>query len=577
MSRASSGPWLRRVTTLADGVRRKITPTAAFLLAIVAAHLVAAYTSSSPEVHNGGDNAAYISLANSLARDGAYAEAWHPGAPPYAKYPPLYPAVLALMILAGAKTWGAFQATSLLFTTLATAFCFLWVSRLRGEQASAAVALLFGISPAVLDHAQWVLADPLFLALTIACLWLLAPARDPAPDRMSIFAGLVLVIAAYFTRSAGLPLLVAVGLWLAMRRRWRPLGVLAGVFLVPAALWQWRSQADYISEFWLINPYAPDLGRAGPGDLIARVAGNLWTYMSDYVPAGLTGLDGTWAAGFGVVLAGLAVAGWVRRMRGGAGVAELFFVLYAGLMLAWPGVWSGDRFALPLFPLLLLYAGETLAGVAGKLSTAVRERPEWLARLPARAVVVAVAGATLVPISLSWVERSDRAVRCAERVARMGLLACSTTGVIEFHAMALWAGDNLPAGTVVFSRKPRLFYAFSGHQSVTYPFTLDDRRLLAQADSLGVGYLVRSNWDNSGPAYVDPVIVANLDRFCVVSQLQLGSGPPTSLLAILEPGADDSMDPATTPESVRSCPLPGGGTVPTLAALGSPTVPVLDR
>ena len=577
MSRASSGPWLRRVTTLADGVRRKITPTAAFLLVVVAAHLVAAFTSASPEVHTGGDNAAYISLANSLARDGAYTEVWHPGAPPHAKYPPLYPAVLALMILAGAKTWGAFKATSLLFTTLATAFCFLWVRRLRGARAAAAVALLFGIAPAVLDHALWVLADPLFLALTLGCLWLLAPARDPAHDRMSTLAGLALVIAAYFTRSAGLPLLVAVGLWLAMRRRWRPLGVLAGVFLVPAALWQWRSQADYISEFWLINPYAPDLGRAGPGDLIARVAGNLWTYMSDYVPAGLTGLDGAWAAGFGVVLAVLAVAGWVRRMRGGAGVAELFFVLYAGLMLAWPGVWSGDRFALPLFPLLLLYAGETLAGVAGKLSTAVRERPEWLARLPARAVVVAVAGATLVPISLSWVERSDRAVRCAERVARMGLLACSTTGVIEFHAMALWAGDNLPTGAVVFSRKPRLFYAFSGHQSVTYPFTLDDRRLLAQADSLGVGYLVRSNWDNSGPAYVDPVIVANLDRFCVVSQLQLGSGPPTSLLAILEPGADDSMDPATTPESVRSCPLPGGGTVPTLAALGSPTVPVLDR
>ena len=552
-------------------------PTAAFLLVVVAAHLVAAFTSSAPEIHNGGDNAAYISLANSLARDGSYAEAWHPGAPPHAKYPPLYPAVLALMILAGAKTWGAFKATSLLFTTLATAFCFLWVRKLRGERAAAAVALLFGISPSVLYHAQWVLADPLFLALTIACLWLLAPARDPAPDRMSTIAGLALAIAAYFTRSAGLPLLVAVALWLALQRRWRPLGVLAGVVLVPAALWQSRSQGDYISEFWLINPYAPDLGRAGPRDLIARVAGNFWTYATEYVPAGLVGLDGAWAGVFGVVLAGLAVAGWVRRVRGGPGVAELFFILYAGLMLAWPAVWSGDRFALPLFALLLLYAGETLAGMAGKLSAGARERPAWLARLPARATVLAVAGATLVPASLSWARRSDRAVLCSQRVARMGILGCSTTGVMEFHAMALWAGDNLPSGTVAFSRKPRLFYAFSGHPSVTYPFTFDDRALLAQADSLGVGYIVRSNFDNSGPAYVDPVIAANPDRFCVVSQLRLGSGPPTSLLAIREPAADDSMGPATTPESVRSCPLPDGGAAPTLAALGSPTVPILDR
>ena len=215
--------------------------------------------------------------------------------------------------------------------------------------------------------------------------------------------GLALVIAAYFTRSAGLPLLVAVALWLALRRRWRPLGVLAGVFLVPAALWQSRSQADYISEFWLINPYAPDLGRAGPGDLIARGRRQLLD-VRERIRAGGAGRPRA-VRGPGSSAScwrGWLVAGWVRRVRGGPGVAELFFILYAGLMLAWPAVWSGDRFALPLFPLLLLYAGETLAGMAGKLSAAARERPAWLARLPARAIVLAVAGATLVPASFSW-------------------------------------------------------------------------------------------------------------------------------------------------------------------------------
>ncbi len=575
------------MTTLADGARRKITPTAAFLLMVVAVHIVAAFTSALPAIHNGGDNAAYISLANSLARDGAYTEVWHPGAPPHAKYPPLYPAVLALMILAGAKTWGAFKAASLVFTTLSTAFCFLWVRKLHGPRAAMAAALVFGVSPAVLLHAQWVLADPLFLALTLGCLWFLTPPRQDTPAAgtgalgLDTVAGLALAIAAYFTRSAGLPLLVAVVLWLGLKRRWRPLGILAGLFAVPATLWQLRSGGDYVSEFWLINPYAPDLGRASPVELLERVAGNLWMYVSDYVPSGVTGLDGSWAAVFGVVLAGLGGVGWLRRTRAGAGVAELFFVLYVGLILAWPAQWSGDRFALPLFPLVLLYAGETLAAIARAIAhwrpTMVSERPEWLARLPVRALGVTVATATLVPSGLSWLERSEQAPRCRERVIVTGPFGCYAAGQREFHAMALWAGDNLPEGTVVFSRKPRLFYAFSGHPSVTYPFTFDDRRLLAQADSLGIGYIVRSNWDNSGPAYVDPVIAANLDRFCVVSQLQLGSGPPTSLLAILEPAADDSMDPATTPESVRSCPLPGGGTVPILAALGSPTVPILDR
>ncbi|MDE2979837.1 MAG: hypothetical protein OXU74_01460 [Gemmatimonadota bacterium] len=540
---------------------------------VVLVHLVLAFLSASPAIHTGGDNAAYISLANSLASEGSYVESWHPGAPPHTKYPPLYPTVLALMMLLGAKTWGAFKVASMLFTGLAVAACFLMVRKARGPRAAVAVSALFAVAPAVLFSAQWILADPLFMVLTLACLWLLTP--DPDVSTRSLALGLVAATAAYFTRSAGLPLLVAVVVWLTLQRRWRPLAVFAGLFAVPGLLWQLRAGADYVSEFWLVNPYAPDLGRAGPVELVGRVAENLWTYTTDYVPAGLTGLDGLPAGVVGVLLAALALAGWVRRIRAGPQVGEIFCFLYVGLIVAWPEAWSGDRFALPILPLLLLYAGESAALMFRRW----RVRPAEAAWLPwlGRAAVVAAAAVFLVPAGKKWYQRAERAGQCRAVLETVGPMGCYLRVVAEFHAMALWAGRNLPEGSVVLSRKPRLFHVFSGLPSVTYPFTTDGRSLLTEADSMDVGYLVRGNWDTTGRLYVDPVLSASPDRFCVVAQLGYDRESPVSMLAIVPPVSDVVTIPDETAAAVLPCPDAVDHVLPSAAEIASMTVPILDR
>ena len=529
----------------------------------VAVHVVLALASATPGMHTGGDNAAYLALANSLATDGTYSEVWHPGSPPHTKYPPLYPGVLALLILLGAKTWGAFKGVSLVFTALATAFCFLWVERMRGPRAATVVALLFGIAPAVLYSARWILSEPLFMACTLAALWLLTP-RTGALSSRDLTLGVVLATAAYFSRSAGLPLVVAVAAWLGLGRRWKPLAVCAVAFAAVTLPWQRRSVGGYVSELWMANPYDADMGTAGPADLVRRVADNLAGYTLDYVPAGLTGMSGALAATFGVLLAVAALVGWFRRLRRGPGVAEIFFVLYAGLILLWPAVWSGDRFALPLFPLVVLYAGETVAPLAGR---ALR-RPVW--------AVGAVVGFTfLLPAGNSWLGQVDLANRCRIPVATFGPMGCYGSNIREFQAMALWTRDGLPDGSVVFSRKPRIFHVFSGHASVVYPFTEDTNSLFVHADSLGAGYLVVGNWDSTGPAYVHPVISAHPERFCVVAQLDLSAGTPISLLAIRPPPPDGAMGPTPTGRGVEACPRESP--VPSNAAMASMIVPILNE
>ena len=328
-------------------------------------HVVLALSTSTPQVHNGGDNAGYLALAHSLVEDGAYKELWHPGEPDHTTVPPLYPAFLAAMILAGATTWGAFKASSIALTALATAFCFLWARRLRGDRAGVVVAVLFGASYAVLFAAQWIMSEPLFLVATMGCLWLLAPgkAAEPKP-RWELAVALALAVAAYFARSAGVPLIVAAGLWLAIGRRWKELGVFAAALVVPVFLWGRASAGDYASEFWLINPYAPELGRVGFWELVVRAATNAWTYASDYVPNGLAGSLGGGAAVVGIALTVATLAEWLRRVRSGPGVAELFLVLYCGLLAAWPAGYSEYRLALPILPVVLLYAYASVARLA---------------------------------------------------------------------------------------------------------------------------------------------------------------------------------------------------------------------
>lgn len=596
----------------------------------VAVHVVLATSASAPQVHHGGDNAGYLSLAHSLVQDGSYREQWHPGQPEHSKYPPIYPAFLAAMILAGAKSWSVFKASSLALTALATAFCFLWGRRMYGDRAGLVAAVLFGASYAVLYSAQWILSEPLFLALKTACLWLLAPKRGigepqrtdaaPAsfgPARWELAAGLTLAMAAYFTRAAGLPLVAAVALWLATSRRWKALAAFAAAAAGPLFLWHTRSGGEYVSEFWLINPYQPDLGQAGLGDLAARAATNAWLYAGDHIPNGLAGSLGVLAPLVGIALIAAVAVEWLRRVRSGPGVAEFFVVLYGGLMLAWPTQWAGDRFALPILPVTILYAYASAARLAKYCAertelgpaaarrsgarTAARKKARAAARgrvpaapLPAglrRLAVVALVAAVAVPAGLSWDRLRATSPGCAEATVAGGPWGCYAPNIRALHVMALFAGDHLPEGSVVYSRKPRLFYAFSGMQSVAYPRSRDPSRFMAVADSLGVGYVARSRWDSSEAAFVDPAVAAYPERFCRVAAF--GSAATSiSLLAIDSRPAEgtdtrtegegartegEDADPALSRGQLRDCPPQGGSTVPSRAAVASMTVPILRR
>ena len=261
--------------------------TAVLALAVVVGQLLLAAAVFDPSPHTGGDNAGYITLAYSLLERGAYLDLQDPAEPIHTKYPPIYPAVLAVGMAMGARTWAALKSFSAVFMTVALLMSFLWAARRRGARFALLVAAILAVSEAYLFHTRWILSDPLFLMLTWCSIWAFGRADegagggapsldgedgrgaaaeprdagiDPAgsTDRTTpwlVLAGATAILA-FFTRSAGLPLVLAVGILLGLRGRWRLLAAFALAFAIPAMLWWLRAEAgpNYALEFWLVDP-----------------------------------------------------------------------------------------------------------------------------------------------------------------------------------------------------------------------------------------------------------------------------------------------------------------------------------
>ena len=135
-----------------------------------------------PIPHTGGDNAGYIGLAHGLITTGSYTDVFDPEGLPHTKYPPVFPALLALLISLGARTWVALKMTAAVSTVAAVGFTYVWAERSLGALAAFAVALVLALSSGIVYYSHWILSDPFFLALTVAALFALARAdEDEAP------------------------------------------------------------------------------------------------------------------------------------------------------------------------------------------------------------------------------------------------------------------------------------------------------------------------------------------------------------------------------------------------------------
>src|SRR5688572_785154 len=200
-----------------------------YAAALVLLHILLAYLVIEPAPHTGGDNAGYLTLAKSLLERGEYRDLYLSLEPRHRQYPPGFPIILALASLVGITTWVRLKLLTIAFSATAIAFTYLWIRRRGRPELAAGVALVLALSPGVIELSHWELSDVPFWAMTMIALF--AWQRLPDNLRGRFILAVVMTTLAYFTRSAGLPLLLAAFFWLGLHKRWKQLAILAGVIL----------------------------------------------------------------------------------------------------------------------------------------------------------------------------------------------------------------------------------------------------------------------------------------------------------------------------------------------------------
>jgi hypothetical protein len=337
---------------------------------------------------------------------------------------------------------------------------------------------------------------------------------------------IAMTVLAYFTRSAGLPLVVAVMAWLTWRRQWKTLASFLLIFAPLAFYWWYRAKTqggvDYVGQFWFVNPYDPAQGRIGFGELLVRMKDNGGKYLSWHLPVLLFGAQKFIPLSILVVLLG--VYGWIVRLRRPR-ISELFLPLYIGLLLIWPAVWSGERFLLPALPFILFYAGDAFVRILRMTAPAA-----------ARLVPAAVTG-IFVLLGLPQLSQATQLSRECMALYRAGdRYACWPPPWQDYAAIAELAPRALPDKSAILSRKPRTFYIISGVPGQTFPLSPSPDSFFKAVQETGARYVLFDGIDALAQAYVAPVLLSRSNSFCIVFGLGQGRATlfgikPTSLPA----------------------------------------------
>lgn len=414
------------------------------------------------------DDGMYAVLAKSLAEGTGYRFINLPGAPAGTHFPPVYPAMLALLW----KLFPAFPANVLVFkaanallNALAAVLAFRLGHRVLGlpRAAAAGAAVLAGVAVPSLLLAGMVLSEPLFLVLLLAALPFAERVRRAPTTRDALLLGLA-GGALMLTRSLGVAFILACIAALLLVRRWRHallVGAAAAALVVP---WQaWVAAHDAELPPVLRGKYGSYTGWLSRGVATHGTSFVLRT-VTDNVDQGarmtvepLRPPRAPWtyplALAAGVVVLAAAGARLARR----APVTLLFIGGYVGIVMLWP--FAPGRFLWGLWPLVLLLVAAAAAELWPWLRrTDAGGRPwdehDW--RPVARRAVAAVGIASVAALTLGGIAHAAWGYHKGWH-ASIALRREATAG-----AVLQWVLANTSPADVVASDEEAMVYLYTG-------------------------------------------------------------------------------------------------------------------
>jgi hypothetical protein len=319
-----------------------------------------------------GDDAHYVLLARALASGQGLVNLTQPGKTFDVFVPPGYPLLLAPLAWLFPDSVFPLQMESLVMAIGAILATYLYL-RLKRIPLLLILIIVFFLTfnfsmglyaTIVMPETAFVFA---FMLLLIALHWYERSAR--ALNRWAL-ASVLLLMALYYLKAAALPIIPAVILYFALKRKWRQALVIvigSGVFVGAFFIWRTMAGGSFIGDGYqseLIGNYGKQSGIPLLLTVVGMVMDNIGTYLSSALGNALfpTPFSLFWSADppvidiirtiFQATVASLVIVGWFIYSRRYRDAGSLIIPCYFGFTLFWPYI--NDRRVILLLPLVLI-------------------------------------------------------------------------------------------------------------------------------------------------------------------------------------------------------------------------------
>ena len=460
------------------------------------------------------DDSIYATTAKAMATGQGYRIISLPDEPAQTKYPPFYPFLLSLIW----KVFPAFPENIVWMTMISTVstLCFLFVTYAyltkRGYatpwQALVIVGLT-GINWRTMILATSMYSEMVYAALSVTTLYLAEKDENETPGWIrNVFLGSIIGVS-FLTRSSGLALLIAVGLYYLLRRRWRKALVVVGVaslFVLGWIAWCYANKpADGVNAAYY-GSYFRDISEMISGLQMERSVSkieifltilrqNVFSAIVVSIPTICAGLSYGSIPGLGeyggVISVGsiflvlvLTLFGFVRQIKKRFGLLHIYLVFYVALHLPVPYI-SYDRYLVPLLPFLLLFLVTELSAAIALAKRSVSA---------GRTHRISVAFIALVVAAITCVGLYGY---CSGIVASIAAMKPLYARAIEDRESIEWIKANTDRSEILICYRDPTYYLYTQRKAV--PLTIVKRENAQHADpsllldpisSAGARYLV---------------------------------------------------------------------------------------
>jgi 4-amino-4-deoxy-L-arabinose transferase-like glycosyltransferase len=461
-----------------------------------------------PKLFLGGDNAHYLILAKSLLSGQGYKDIFMPDSPPHTQYPPGFPALLIPGLVLFSNNF-VYTKLIILFLSLGAFYLFYkFYKENLPEKQWVLGLLLFAFCPLIIMYSHYILSEIPYLFFSILAIYLLERLKIINSKNLILFLAMICaLIFTYYIRTVGISLIIAALIYLIIKKRYKEFLILLVFAFIFIWLWQMRSAkfggGGYFEQFFSRNPYDLEAGKISFGELVSRFFKNLKLYTLEVFPKILlpTWQKINYLRFFGLLSSGLVLIGFVSKLKK-ITVTEIYLILFLGITFAWPDVWTGDRFILPVVPLLFYYLILGIKLISKKTLT----------------IPGIVIGFLLFFSIVELVKITPANIRDLKDYFGSDKMAGYSLDWQNYFKTLEWIKNNTAQADVVISRKAQFTYLIANRKSYTYPFSNDENKFFESLKKNRPQYILfdRFYWTGTTVKYLAPIINKYQDKFEVI-------------------------------------------------------------